>query len=145
MTGGLRPAVRAAIDQLHAAQQGTAFTQGVLHGDPAPEAFLIDASGQTAIIDWGSVTWGPLMYDVASARLYAGNEASFSAVLDGYLDAMPLPAEELAALPTFLRFRWAVQADYFARRIWEHDLTGIDSAAGNEKGLADARRRLAGR
>jgi len=37
-----------------------------------------------------------------------------------------------------LRFRWAVQADYFARRIATGDLTGIESAAENESGLADA-------
>jgi hypothetical protein len=35
-----------------------------------------------------------------------------------------------------------VQADYFARRITNHDLTGIAGPADNEKGLEDARRRL---
>jgi hypothetical protein len=39
-----------------------------------------------------------------------------------------------------LRFRWAVQADYFARCIVERDLTGVGGPAGNEKGLEDARR-----
>ena len=41
-----------------------------------------------------------------------------------------------------LRFRFAVQADYFARRIAANDLTGIDGPAGNERGLADAWRLL---
>ena len=41
------------------------------------------------------------------------------------------------------RMRWAVQADYFARRIATDDRTGIESAADNEKGLEDARRGLA--
>ena len=45
-------------------------------------------------------------------------------------------------MPVMLRFRWAVQADYFARRIAQNDLTGIDSPAGNEHGLADAHRHL---
>jgi hypothetical protein len=31
------------------------------------------------------------------------------------------------------RFRWAVQADYFARRLTAGDLTGIASRADNEK------------
>ena len=39
-----------------------------------------------------------------------------------------------------LRLRWAVQADYFARRVATDDLTGIDGPAENEKGLEDARR-----
>jgi len=46
-------------------------------------------------------------------------------------------------LPTMLRFRWAAQADYFARRLTAGDLTGITSSADNEKGLADARQWLA--
>jgi hypothetical protein len=41
-----------------------------------------------------------------------------------------------------LRFRWAVQADYFARRIADNDLTGISGPEENEKGLEDARRAL---
>jgi homoserine kinase type II len=51
-------------------------------------------------------------------------------------------AEADRGLAPMLRFRWAVQADYFARRIAVGDLTGIADAAGNEKGLADARRAL---
>jgi len=42
------------------------------------------------------------------------------------------------------RFRWAVQADYFARRIASNDLTGISGPRDNENGLEDARRFLAG-
>ena len=41
-----------------------------------------------------------------------------------------------------LRYRWAVQAYYFAHRIAHEDLTGIADHAGNEKGLADARAAL---
>jgi hypothetical protein len=41
-----------------------------------------------------------------------------------------------------LRFRWAVQADYFASRITSNDLTGINWPQENEKGLEDARRAL---
>jgi homoserine kinase type II len=42
-----------------------------------------------------------------------------------------------------LRFRWAVQANYFAWRIAENNLTGITGPEENEKGLEDARRSLA--
>jgi homoserine kinase type II len=41
-----------------------------------------------------------------------------------------------------LRFRWAVQADYFARRVTGGDLTGVTGPADNERGLADAQRHL---
>jgi hypothetical protein len=45
-------------------------------------------------------------------------------------------------LRPMLRFRWAVQADYFAFRITGNDLTGISGPHENEKGLEDARRAL---
>ena len=140
----IRPAVRSAVARLHALQQEMPLTFGLLHADPAPEAFLVDGQGRTAIIDWGAVTWGPLLYDIASARLYAGDDATFANVLAGYLSVLPLQREELIALPHFLRFRWAVQADYFARRIQARDVTGLTGPAGNGEGLAAARRFLAG-
>jgi len=90
------------------------------------------------------VTWGPLLYDVASPRIYIEDATAFHRFLSGYLSAAPLPEEELTALPTFVRFRWAVQADYFTRRIWTHDSTGIAGLTGNEQGLAEARRHLLG-
>lgn len=140
----VRPALQGAVERLHALQEEVPLTNGILHADPAPEAFLVDSQGRAAIIDWGSVTWGPLLYDIASARLYAGEEPSFANVLAGYLGIRPLPSEEMIALPDFLLFRWAVQADYFARRIWTNDLTGITGPSENDDGLRAARHYLLG-
>ena len=71
--------------------------------------------------------------------MYAGGPEHASALIEPYLAQGVIPrAEAGRALGVMLRFRWAVQADYFARRIAAGDLTGIDSAAENEKGLADA-------
>jgi hypothetical protein len=53
-------------------------------------------------------------------------------------------AEAGEGLALMLRLRWAVQADYFARRITGNDLTGIAGPQDNEKGLEDARRALLG-
>ncbi|GAA1526164.1 hypothetical protein GCM10009827_048700 [Dactylosporangium maewongense] len=129
----LREAVAGAVHALHA--QGP-LTEGLLHADPAPEAFV-----GGGLIDWGVALRGPLMYDVASAVMYLGDAAG--AFLDAYGRAGIVPAGELRdALPVLLRFRHAVQADYFARRIAGDDLTGIADPAENEKGLEDARRAL---
>jgi homoserine kinase type II len=140
----VRPGVREAVAEVSAVQQRMPLTTGLLHADPGPTSFLIDASGRVAIIDWGAVTWGPLLYDVASPRICLQDDAGFSKFLGGYLSTSLLPAEELTALPTFVRFRWAVQADYFARRIWTRDSTGLADLADNEKGLAEACRHLLG-
>ena len=86
---------------------------------------------------------GPLLYDLASAVMYVGGPGRADALVEAYLDQGIVARTEVErGLPVMSRFRWAVQADYFARRIASGDLTGIASAAGNEVGLSDARRWL---
>jgi Ser/Thr protein kinase RdoA (MazF antagonist) len=113
-------------------------THGILHGDPAPEAFLASDDG-VELIDWGAAARGPLLYDVASAWMYTDQK-----VIAAYARTGPLRGDELAAAPTFLAFRWAVQAWYFSGRRRRGDLAGLAGDEGNEKGLADARRALLG-
>ena len=132
----LRAATRAAVDR--AVVLAPSLTHGLLHGDPAPEAFLATAEG-VALIDWGAGGHGPLLYDVASAVMYAGR-----GVIPAYEAAGPLGAAELAHLEVFSAFRWAVQAWYFSKRLASGDLTGIEDESDNEDGLSDARRGLLG-
>jgi homoserine kinase type II len=135
----LRPAVTAAVEALDAGS----MTWGLLHTDPAPEAFRLD--GRTCgLIDWSWAMSGPLLYDLASAAMYVGGAGWAAPLIETYLRSGVLPADEVRqGLAAMLRFRFAVQADYFARRIAEDDLTGIGSAADNERGLCDARQLLA--
>ena len=122
------------------------LTWGLLHSDPAPEAFLLDAdTGVCGLIDWDTGLVGPLMYDVASAVMYVGGPDHGAALIDAYLSHGVLePAEVERSLGPMLCMRWAVQADYFARRIATNDLTGVASPEENEKGLEDARIALTG-
>jgi hypothetical protein len=46
-------------------------------------------------------------------------------------------------LGTFGRLRATVQADFFSRRLFQRDLTGIESDDDNAKGLRDAQEILA--
>jgi homoserine kinase type II len=139
-----RPAVTAAVAAVAKLSVTDLLSYGVLHGDPHPGAFLFDESTRhTGLIDWGGVGAGPLMYDVASAVMYAGAGAA-TELLGGYLEVGPLPPDEVhATLPTMLRFRWAVQADYFAQRIRANDRTGLADPSENWAGLHDARDALA--
>jgi hypothetical protein len=120
----VRSAVRAAVEEPQRLEQAVPCICGVLHAGPEPEAFPLNERGKVGIIDWGSVTVGPLLHDVASSRRYSGLNVDFSPFSDKYLRA-----EQLAAIPAFFRFRGAVHADYFARRIWREDYTGIESHA----------------
>ncbi|WP_432564467.1 hypothetical protein [Kineococcus sp. SYSU DK003] len=47
--------------------------------------------------------------------------------------------EIATGVDVLLRVRWAVQADYFARRLVNDDRTGINDPAENFTGLHDAR------
>lgn len=98
---------------------------GLLHGDPAPEAF-IDDNGEIGLIDWGSAFFGPLLYDVASAVMYSDRRVAraYGDVDDGELER-------------FLAYRAVVQLWYFADRIVRGDVTG-STAAENQKGYDNA-------
>ncbi|GAA4697913.1 phosphotransferase enzyme family protein [Phytohabitans rumicis] len=119
----LRPAVCAAVAAMTKLCVTDRLTYGVLHGDPHPRAFAIDAdTGRSGLADWGAAAAGPLAYDVASAVLYAGGLPAAAELLDGYAAAGPVPADELhAALPVMVRFRWAARADWHARQLAEGD------------------------
>ena len=137
----LRPAIEAVLAEYEALGPSS-LTWGGLHSDPAPEAFVHnDATGEVAVIDWSVNVRGPLLYDVASAVMYVNPPAI--ALLESYLATGVLSAAELErGLPTMLRYRYAIQAYYFAYRIWADDRTGITDDAENEEGLEFGRSAL---
>jgi Ser/Thr protein kinase RdoA (MazF antagonist) len=144
---GIRPWIRPAIADALAAWERlvpASLTWGLIHSDPAPEAFLADrAAGECGLIDWDRALVGPLMYDLASAVMYVGGMRYGAALVDGYATLQVLEAAEIErTLVPMLQLRWAVQADYFAGRIATNDMTGINDESENEQGLDDARRAL---
>jgi homoserine kinase type II len=139
----VRPAILSALEKWERLPPPS-LTWGLLHTDPAPEAFLVSAeSASCGLIDWDTGVVGPLMYDVASAVMYLGGPGWSTAFLAAYVAEGNLPEEEVGrALEPMLHMRWAVQADYFARRVAIDDLTGIAGPHENIAGLADARHGL---
>jgi homoserine kinase type II len=115
----LRPAVADAVAAVTRLTVTDQLTYGVLHGDPLAGTFRMDlTTGRTGMVGWGPAATGPLVYDVAAAVIDAGGPAAAADLLDGYTAAGPVTRDEIeAALPVLLRFRWAVQADWCARRL----------------------------
>jgi Ser/Thr protein kinase RdoA (MazF antagonist) len=143
----VEPWIRSAVARAIGAYDDLApptLTWGYLHSDPAPEAFLLDSrTGTCGVIDWDTGLFGPLMYDVASAVMYVSGPRHAAALLDAYSASYVLSRDEISrSLAAMLRLRWAIQADYFARRIAVNDLTGIADPAANQVGLDDARHAL---
>ncbi|KAB1110177.1 phosphotransferase enzyme family protein [Micromonospora aurantiaca] len=139
----VRPSVTAALAGYEALDVGS-LSWGLLHTDPAPEAFRLDRkTGECGLIDWSIAMSGPLLYDLASAVMYVGGIDNADYLVEAYLESKTMTRAEVEhGLTAMLRFRWAVQADYFARRLVTDDLTGITSAADNEVGLENAHRWL---
>lgn len=138
------PWLVAAIDAVRVETDGLRLTWSLLHTDPVPDAFVHDdRTGVTGLIDWAGARRGPVLYDVASAVMYLGGREHASAFLATYAAEGPLAAGELDHLDALRRFREVVQGVYFAGRLATDDRTGGVDAAENEKGLGDARRRLA--
>ena len=132
------------VEQVRAETEALAVTWSVLHTDPAPEAFRYDAqTGVVGLVDWAGARRGPVLYDVASAVMYLGGPQHARTFLATYAASGPLAEEEMRHLDAFRRFREAIQGTYFATRLAAHDLTGGIEQADNEKGLDDARRRIA--
>lgn len=129
----LRPAVTAAATAATRLTVTDRLTYGVLHGDPAPGGFVMDAgTGRTGLLDCGASGTGPLLCDLAAAVVYAGGPDAAGEMLDGYVAAGPVHRDEIeAGLPVLVRFRWAVQADFAARRLGTSpDAAGELDAAG---------------
>lgn len=136
----LRPAIVAAAAAVRRLRVTDQLTYGVLHGEPSPEEFRLDpATGRVGLVDWDRAGTGPLVYDLAAAVLFAGGPGPGADVVDGYLSAGLVGADECeAALPTMLAFRAAIKADRLAAR--------LSRPGGSEAGRAadrDALRSLA--
>ncbi|WP_380171547.1 phosphotransferase enzyme family protein [Kineococcus sp. DHX-1] len=136
----VRPAVRTALARYaDLVATGEPLTCGVLHGDPEPGAFLVRGD-ECGLIDWSSAEPGPLLYDLASAAFYRGGPPRAASLVEAYLATGALGVAEVdRGLDVLHELRWAVQADYFARRVVSDDRTGIDGPWENTKGLHDAR------
>ena len=114
----------------------------LLHADPGPEAFLLNADdpAQDAMIDWTTTLRGPLLYDVASFAVVTKDDGPQVTdwLIEGYLLERPALGAELADLGTMIRARWLANAIYFASRIERGITRGSDSPTANEDGLAAA-------
>ncbi len=145
---GREPCVRIAV--AHAVHEWERIrpevsTWDFLHGDPAPEVFRQNGSSdECGIIDWASGVHGPCVCDLASACMYLDRGAG-SDVVEAHAASSPVPRREIElGLPALLRHRYAVQADYFARRLKDGDLMGLTDQDGNQRGLDDAHQMLGG-
>ena len=137
----VRPTVTAVADEAESAVKGGKVDLGLVHGDPNRQEFLWAADpDDVALIDWGSFSEAPFLYDLASFHVLSHTTAEqLQTIVGTYVIDTPMRASELAYLPLFIRFRWAVQSAYFAWRLLHDVSTGGAGREFNTVGLQRSR------
>lgn len=92
-----------ALDDLARIEASVALTYGVVYGDPSPEVLVDRRSGDVALIDWGTPSWGPLLHDVATWASFlargSGRSDDAARFVSTYRKLGRLDPEEYRALP----------------------------------------------
>lgn len=82
---------------------------GLIHADPLPENFLVDADGTVRVIDFDDGGFGWYLFDFATALFFLLGEEPFddmlAALVEGYQEEQPLPPEFGERLPLFFLLR----------------------------------------
>ena len=107
----------------------TRFRYGSTHGD-----------GAIGLIDWGTVSRGPLLFDVALA-VHAAQRAGhvdLAELFAPYLARAPVRPAELDGLRYYEALMWARSAKYFDYRLQHQILLGDPRPPANAERLARA-------
>ena len=96
------------------------------------------------VIDWGTVSFGPLVFDLALAAEAARRvgHSDLGEPWASYLEQEPVRREEFDGLAYYEALMWARSAKYFAYRT-QHGVSLGDARSGaNARSLAGARAAL---
>ncbi|MGI8416182.1 MAG: phosphotransferase enzyme family protein [Nakamurella sp.] len=101
LTGRRGEALSDAVAAVHEFDERVGLPFGVLYGDPSPEVLRDKVTGALALIDWGTPSWGPALFDLISWQLLATRQQPANAdVVDrltsAYRQRMPVDDAELA-------------------------------------------------
>lgn len=88
-----------------------------------PDIRVRAADGRIGLIDFGHVSWQPVVNVVANRSLSRSDQgvASLDRFLDALQQELPLTDEELCALDDFRRYNAGIYARWAAMRVHEHD------------------------
>ena len=125
----------------------SSYTRLVVHGDCGPKDFYFDGDRLTGILDFGAACPDYLLYDLATMMMYTqifpkdkGNE--YGSFIRAYLEAFPLPREELRGLRAFLKARFLIQVFYHWTRYRDGVTQGLSSPEDNLEGVEDGKTML---
>lgn len=97
-------------------------------------------AASVGVIDWGTVSFGPLVFDLALAAEAArrAGHRDLGELWASYFEQGPVRREELDGLPYYEALMWARSAKYFAYRTQHGVSLGDARPAANARSLARA-------
>jgi len=135
----IQPLIARAVAAVRSVEAAHLVTYGPIYGDRL-QVRVRRRDGSVGVIDWGTVSRGPLLFDLALAAHAArtAGHADLTELWDSYLAVMPALAAELDALRFYEALMWALSAKYFAFRLSRNVLLGNPRPGANAKSLARA-------
>jgi Ser/Thr protein kinase RdoA (MazF antagonist) len=141
---GLQELIDRALAQLHSFEAHMPVTYGWTYGDGF-NILCDSAAGAHGWIDWGTLDWGPLLFDIVYAIHMVGGAVQpqrTHRVVEAYLAESPIKPEELRGVDMYAALMEARGAKYFAWRLAHGVTLGNDDPQGNEQSLSSHRREL---
>jgi Ser/Thr protein kinase RdoA (MazF antagonist) len=138
----VRRALKDTVAAVRRFQATTAVTYGVIYGDGLDVRIDL-SSGRIGLIDWGGISWGPLLLDLAmtARQLRPSGPAAVDGFLGAYLERSPLKPTELDGRSLYERLFVASRVRFHAFRAIRGSHYGHEAAVRSrqrmEAGLRD--------
>jgi Ser/Thr protein kinase RdoA (MazF antagonist) len=135
----LQPLVARAVAAVHSFEAQCPVTYGPIYGDGL-QVRVSTRDGSIGLIDWGTVSHGPLLFDLALA-VHAAQRAGHVDLTEffaPYLTGAPMRPAELDGLRYYEALMWARSAKYFCYRLQHQVVLGDPRPGANADSLARA-------
>ena len=128
-----------AVDAVRTFEARQRVAYGPIYGDGL-QVRIDPRDGSVGVIDWGTVSFGPLVFDLALAAVAArgARHRDLGELWASYFEQGPVRQEELDGLRSYEALMWARSAKYFAYRIQHGVMLGDARPGANERSLARA-------
>ena len=118
------------------------ITQGIIQSDIKPGDFFAENNTLTGILDFNDASYAHLMNELGTWVMYTSlykpeNKKFFQDFIKSYLEYSKVPINELKYIPLFLKGRAFVQFFYFAYRIHNGIIQGLEEGETNMDGFQD--------
>ncbi|GCE09251.1 phosphotransferase enzyme family protein [Dictyobacter aurantiacus] len=139
---GLSELIYQAAKAVETFEESKGVTNGTLYGDSL-HVLYDQATQQVGIIDWGAVSWEPLLFDVAlNAEHFTSSQALTDKFLRSYQAEAPIQPYELEGLQYYQALHSAQVAKFFAWRLTHQATLGYADPFTNERALQKNRMML---